>query len=90
MFIGYDPVGKTLHEIAMETEPDHRNGYSVFLLKNKDDPYGKELQLSYSVKAILREHPDVAQWRVHKYNDFLGCAVFRCLPPEENESGTPF
>lgn len=82
MFIGYDPIGKTLQQVAIETEPCV-NGYSVFVLQGFDDPIGEELCCSWSVGEIIRKFPDVANCKVKFTNDFFGMMVLRVT--KENE-----
>lgn len=76
----YNPIGKTLAEVAKETKPDHYNGYSVFVLENpKDTTGGKEIATAYSVKAILEKHPEYSDYIVKKTNDFCGTTVLRVM-----------
>ncbi len=70
-------LGKTLAVIAEETEPDHYGGYSVFLLYNENDLTGREISVSYSVKAILKEHPEISGFVVKRTNDYYGTRVLR-------------
>lgn len=75
--INYNCIGKTLSEIAKETSISFRNGYSVFLLQDKTDTTGKEIDMSYSVRAILEKHPEIANYKVKFENDFYGMTVLR-------------
>lgn len=76
----YNPIGKTLAEVAKETKPDHYNGYSVFVLGNpKDTPCGKEIATSYSVQAILDKYPEYSEYVVKKTNDYYGTTVLRVM-----------
>ncbi len=72
-------IGKTLAEVAAETIFDLTDGYSVFLLYNEDDLTGREIEMSYSVKAILKNHPELSECVVKRANDFYGIWVFRVL-----------
>lgn len=76
-------IGKTLAEVAAETVLDLINGYSVFLLYNEDDLTGREVETSYSVKAILKNHPELSECVVKRANDFYGTWVFRVLKEGE-------
>ena len=78
-------LGKTLDVIAEETEPDYYGGYSVFILYDENDPNGREVAMSYSVQAILKEHPELSDFVVKKTNDFYGTRVLRVLKTRENE-----
>ena len=73
----YNPIGKTLAEIAKETTADFRGGYSVFVLQDETDTTGKQIDMSYSVRAILEEHPEIANYKVKFENDFYGTTVLR-------------
>ena len=53
----YNCIGKTLSEIAKETPISFRGGYSVFLLQDETDTTGKEIDMSYSIMAILKNTP---------------------------------
>ena len=75
--INYNCIGKTLSEIAKETSISFRNGYSVFLLQDETDTTGKEIDMSYSVRAILEKHPEIANYKVKFENDFYGMTVLR-------------
>lgn len=79
----YNPIGKTLAEIAEETEADFRGGYSVFVLENEKDNVGKEIDMLYSVKAILKNHPEIANYKVKYENDFFGTTVLRVEKGED-------
>ena len=75
----YNPIGKTLAEIAAETTADFRGGYSVFVLQDEIDTTGKEIDTSYSVKAILKNHPEIANHKVKLENDFYGTTALRVM-----------
>ena len=73
----YNSIGKTLSEIAKETPISFSGGYSVFLLQDATDTTGKEIDISYSVMAILGKHPEIANYKVKFENDFYGMTVLR-------------
>lgn len=73
----YNSIGKTLSEIAEETSISFSGGYSVFLLQDATDTTGKEIDISYSVMAILEKHPEIANYKVKFENDFYGMTVLR-------------
>lgn len=75
--INYNCIGKTLSEIAKETPISFSGGYSVFLLQDETDTTGKEIDMSYSVMAILKKHPEIANYKVKLENDFYGMTVLR-------------
>ena len=75
----YNYIGKTIAEIAEETGPDFHTGYSIFILQNEEDNVGKEIDTSYSVKAILAEHPEIANYKVKLQNNFFGTTVLRTI-----------
>lgn len=82
MFI-YNPIGKTLDEIAKETTTDLWGGYSIFELQDEADTIGKEIDMSYSVKAILKNHPEIANYKVKYENDFYGTTVLRVIKEQQ-------
>lgn len=75
----YNPIGKTLAEIANETTVDFRGGYSIVELQDEADTIGKEIDMSYSVKAILKNHPEIENYKVKYENDFYGTTVLRVI-----------
>lgn len=75
----YNPIGKTLAEVARETNADFFNGYSIFLLQDKNDTTGKWVDESYSVRAILKEHPEISDYVVKLENNFYGTNVLRAI-----------
>ena len=79
MLLGYNPTGKTLAEVAAETGADPRNGFCVMILQSPSDQYGKELDFTYSVREILRRHPEVAKYKVKYHNNFFGALVLRVI-----------
>ena len=76
---GYNPIGKTLAEVAKETTADFRGGYSIYILQDKTDTTGKHIDTSYSVRAILEDHPEIANYKVKYENDFYGINVLRAI-----------
>lgn len=70
-------IGKPLVEVAKETDPDFRGGYSVYVLQNENDDTGKHIDTSWSVRAILRKHPEISDYKVKFENDFFGTTVLR-------------
>lgn len=77
--INYNCIGKILSEIAKETPISFSGGYSVFLLQDETDTTGKEIDMSYSVRAILEKHPEIANYKVKFENDFYGMTVLRVI-----------
>jgi hypothetical protein len=75
----YNPIGKTLAEVAQETSASFNGGYEVFLLADDTDDIGVIVDTSYSVKAILNNHPELADYKVKLENDFYGMTVLRVL-----------
>ena len=75
----YNPIGKTLAEIAVETTADFRGGYSVFILQAESDTIGKEIDMSYSVRAILKNHPEIANYKVKFENNYYNTTVLRVI-----------
>ena len=75
----YNPIGKTLDEVARETPASFCGGYSVMLLKDNSDATGVHVETSYSVRDILASHPEIAQCRVKYENDFFGTTVLRVI-----------
>ena len=79
-------LDKTLAEISEETEPHYTGGYSVFVLYDENDPTGREIDLSYSVKAILKHYPEISNYIVKRTNDFYGIRVLRVIRPKGDEN----
>lgn len=71
-------IGKTLAEVAEETRPA-LSGYIVMILQDEEDTTGKRLDELYSVKAIIKEHPEIAKYKVKFENDFFGELVLRVI-----------
>ena len=71
-------IGKTLAEVAKETRPT-LSGYIVMILQDEEDTTGKRLDELYSVKAIIKEHPEIAKYKVKFENDFFGELVLRVI-----------
>lgn len=44
-----------------------------------EDTTGKLLDTSYSIKAIIKEHPEIANYKVKFENDFFGELVLRVI-----------
>ena len=75
MFL-YNPIGKTLAEVHKECGVNFQ-GYSVFVLQDKDDKTGKRLDEDISIGLILRKYPEYANSKVKYENDFYGTTVLR-------------
>lgn len=71
-------IGKTLAEVAKGTRPT-LSGYSIMILQDEKDTTGKLLDTSYSIKAIVEEHPEIANYKVKFENDFFGELVLRVI-----------
>jgi hypothetical protein len=78
----YNPIGKTLAEVAKETTASFNGGYEVFLLADETDDTGEVVDTSYSVKAILSNHPELSDHVVKYENDFYGMTVLRVFKEE--------
>lgn len=63
-------IGKTLAEVAEEPRPS-LSGYCVTILQDEEDDTGEYFDESYSVKAIIKEHPEIADYRVKFENIFF-------------------
>ena len=75
---GYNPIGKTLLEVAKDCGV-HYKGYSVFVLRDEHDTVGKPLYEDISVGLILRKYPEYANYTVKLENDFFGTTVLRVI-----------
>lgn len=71
-------IGKTLAEVAKGTRSS-LGGYSIMILHDEEDTTGKLLDTSYSIKAIIKEHPEIANYKVKFENDFFGELVLRVI-----------
>ena len=49
------------------------------ILQDEEDATGKLLDTSYSIKAIVEEHPEIANYKVKFENDFFGELVLRVI-----------
>ncbi len=88
IFIGYDPVGRTLEEVMREGTV-YTQGVCVFVLADEKDKVGKRVAEGFSLRTILKIHPELRNARVVKHNDFFGESVFRvrkenCIESETN------
>lgn len=72
----YNPIGKTLAEIHKDCG-SNMGGYSVFVLQDKNDKIGKQLDEDFSIGLILRKHPQYANYKVKYENDSYGTKVLR-------------
>jgi len=77
IFIGYDPIGKTLKEIHDDGNAVFIHGISIFVLRNKKDTVGVLEAQEFSLRKILRDHPELRGAVVASHNDFFGESVFR-------------
>ena len=89
IFIDYDPVGKTLNEVLNDGNSVFIYGISVFALQNDSDTTGMIEAQEFSLRKILRDHPELRTARVVSHNDFFGESVFRvrkenCIESETN------
>lgn len=72
----YNPIGKTLLQVAQECGPNI-NGWGVFVLQSKDDTVGKEVGMDFSIMTILKQYPHLANYSVKMENDFFGSTILR-------------
>lgn len=84
-FIGFDPEGKTLEEVLTEGA-SYPKGVAVFLLDDEEDEVGKIVDEEFSLRTILKNHPELRTARVVQYNDFFGESVFRVRKESCHES----
>ena len=76
-FIGYDPVGHTLQEVLEDGNSIFHTGVAVHALSFEGDELGDPVAEDYSLRKILRDHPELRTARVVSHNDFFGESVFR-------------
>ena len=72
----YNPIGKTLSEVHKDYGRNEY-GYCIFVLQDKNDKIGKELDGDFSIGLILKKHPQYANCKVKYENDFYGTTVLR-------------
>lgn len=73
-------IGKTLAEVAEETKHTFFNRhYIVKTLQDEEDYIGRYLDLNYSVEAIIKEHPEIANYRVKFENNLFDPLVLRVI-----------
>ncbi len=77
VFIGYDPVGKTLEKVLDEGNPVFIRGIAIYALKDENDNTGEIEAEEFSLRKILRDHPQLRTAVVVSHNDFFGESVFR-------------
>lgn len=80
-------IGKTLEQILIEERQSQQlpllfralrvNAVSVFVLQDENDTIGRRVAEEFSLGVILKEHVDLRQAVVVRYNDFFGEDVFR-------------
>ena len=80
----YNSIGKTLAEIHRDCGCN-MGGYCVFVLQDKNDKTGKQLDEDFSIGLILRKHPQYANYKVKYENDFYGTKVLRVEKGVEEE-----
>lgn len=97
LYIGYNPVGKTLEEILIDDIESRKEitkhvgclpeaqGCSIFVLEDDDDEIGKKVAESYNLRSILMERVELRNTVVVKHNDFFGEDVFRVRMVVEDE-----
>ena len=76
----YDPIGKTLAEVARDCGVSYQ-GYSVFTLQDDEDTIGVRLDDDISIELILRKYPEYKDCVVKYENDFFGTTVLRVNKP---------
>lgn len=69
-------VGNLLKSLA-KCSGIHRGGYRVFLLDGKDDDTGKLIAADFSVRGILRQHPELSGAKVKYAKDYCGEIILR-------------
>jgi len=87
IFIGYDPVGITLKQVMSECSV-YTHGVSVFVLSGEKDMIGKRVSTGFSLRTILKNHPELRDARVVLHDDFFGESVFRVRKENYIESKT--
>lgn len=54
-------------------------GIAVFVLEDEDDPCGKHIGEDITIRLILNKHPELADRKIIRANDFYGMDVYRVL-----------
>lgn len=80
MFIGYNPVGETLDNVAKSVNWN-TEGYCVMILNDGIERYGKRIDEDISLNLILQRHPKYRDYVVKYYDDFFGEDVLRIIHP---------
>lgn len=78
-----DPIGKTLAELHNECGAN-KNGYSVFVLRARNDYIGDRLDQDVSIGAILKRHTEYAEHVVVYENTHNGMWVLRVAKGDRN------
>lgn len=83
IYIGYNPVGKTLEQILVECgRKSNCQGVAIFLLGSDQVPAGRKVAEDFSLFSILKENAWLRGAVVEAHNDFFGEDVFRVRVPE--------
>lgn len=82
VFIGYNPVGKTLRMVHDCGNVIFISGIAVYVLKDENDSIGTLYAEEFSLRKILRDHPELRASVVVSHNDFFGESVFRVRMPK--------
>lgn len=87
MFL-YNTVGKTLSEVHKDCVCN-KYGYCVFVLQDKNDKTGKELDDGISIGLILKKHPQYANYKI-KDTDITRAKKYSSRKRAKNAAKTLF
>ncbi len=82
IFIGYNPIGKTLEKVLNDGNAVFISGIAIHALKDENDSIGEPYAEEFSLRKILRDHPELRAAIVVSHNDFFGESVFRVRIPK--------
>lgn len=80
-----DYVGKTLVDLAKVTGSNYK-GWAVFLLRDEKDDTGARMGEAFTLREILRRHPELTDCVVKYSNDYFGQNVLRVIDPRQAEN----
>lgn len=75
-------IGNRLRSLA-ECTNIHYKGYRVFMLSGEEDTTGQFVAADFSIRGILRQHPEIARAVVKYAKDYCGEIILRVYWPTE-------
>lgn len=86
MFFVYNPIGKTLAEVAEDTKHDVRNGYFVYLLSDEEDTIGSEVCEVKTLLDVIAGYPQLKHCVVKYVNTFFDKVIIRVIERDYSDA----